>query len=548
MSNHTEHSLNASEPVLQVKGLSIRLPAGGDRQLAVNNVSFDLLPGQTLCVVGESGSGKSMIANGVMGLLPRPHVEPVAGEIVFEGKNLLSFNEEQLRELRGQRIGMIFQEPMTALNPVMRIGDQLEEVFDAHLSLGKDEKHKRIIAALTDVGLPEPELIAKSYPFRLSGGQRQRVMIACALLLEPRLLIADEPTTALDVTTQAQILELIRELQKRRGTAVLFITHDFGVVSEIADHVVVMQMGVCVEEGAASEVLVRPQHDYTKKLLAAIPKGVVRAPNEERDPHFVLQVQDLEKVYNTGGGLFSKGRCVHAANAINFDLRRGETLGIVGESGSGKSTVGKCLVGLHSFDSGRILFNGKSLHPGTNFQSVAEGKIQMVFQDPYASLNPRQRIGMAIASGPIAQGVSHDKAKARALDLLKLVGLKEEAFDRFPHEFSGGQRQRIGIARALALEPELLVADEPVSALDVSVQEQVLKLFAQVRKEFGLSMVFITHDLRVAGELCDHIAVMQRGKIVEYGTSQQVLCAPQHDYTQRLIDAIPKLAAEPEMA
>ncbi|QIL79505.1 ABC transporter ATP-binding protein [Diaphorobacter sp. HDW4A] len=537
-----------AEPVLQVKGLSIRLPKGGDRELAVNNVSFDLLPGQTLCVVGESGSGKSMIANGVMGLLPRPHVEPVAGEIVFEGKNLLGFNEEQLRELRGQRIVMIFQEPMTALNPVMRIGDQLEEVFDAHLSLSKAEKHKRIIAALTDVGLPDPELIAKSYPFRLSGGQRQRVMIACALLLEPRLLIADEPTTALDVTTQAQILELIRELQKRRGTAVLFITHDFGVVSEIADHVVVMQMGECVEEGAASEVLLRPQHDYTKKLLAAIPKGVVRAPAEERAAHFVLQVQDLEKVYNTGGGLFSKGRRVHAANAINFDLRRGETLGIVGESGSGKSTVGKCLVGLHSFDSGRILFNGKTLNPGTRFQSVAKSKIQMVFQDPYASLNPRQRIGSAIASGPIAQGVSPDKAKARALDLLKLVGLKEEAYDRFPHEFSGGQRQRIGIARALALDPELLVADEPVSALDVSVQQQVLKLFAEVRKEFGLSMVFITHDLRVAGELCDHIAVMQRGKIVEYGTSQQVLCAPQHEYTQRLIDAIPKLAVEPEMA
>lgn len=548
MNNQIEHSLNAVSPVLSVKGLSIRLPAGGDRKLAVNNVSFDLMPGQTLCVVGESGSGKSMIANGVMGLLPRPHVEPVAGEIVFEGQNLLAFNEMQLRELRGQRIGMIFQEPMTALNPVMRIGEQLEEVFDAHLSLSKDEKQQRIIAALTDVGLPEPELIAKSYPFRLSGGQRQRVMIACALLLEPRLLVADEPTTALDVTTQAQILELIRELQKRRGTAVLFITHDFGVVSEIADHVVVMQMGVCVEEGAANDVLVRPQHDYTKKLLAAIPKGIVRAPNDERDPHFVLQVQDLEKVYNTGGGLFSKGRRVHAANAINFDLRRGETLGIVGESGSGKSTVGRCLVGLHAFDSGRILFNGKILHPGSNFQSVAGGKIQMVFQDPYASLNPRQRIGMAIASGPIAQGVAPAKAKARALELLKLVGLKEEAFDRFPHEFSGGQRQRIGIARALALEPELLIADEPVSALDVSVQAQVLKLFAQVRKEFGLSMVFITHDLRVAGELCDHVAVMQRGKIVEYGTSQQVLCHPQDEYTRRLIDAIPKLAVEPEMA
>lgn len=534
-----------STPVLQVQGLSVRLPAGGDRQLAVSNVSFDLMPGQTVCVVGESGSGKSMIANAVMGLLPRPHVEPVAGQIQFGGQDLLKLTEEQLRSLRGQRIGMIFQEPMTALNPVMRIGDQLAEVFDAHLSLSGTEKRKRIITALTDVGLPEPELIINSYPFRLSGGQRQRVMIACALLLEPQLLIADEPTTALDVTTQAQILQLIRELQQRKGTAVLFITHDFGVVSEIADHVVVMQMGQCVEEGPANQVLVRPQHAYTKKLLSAIPKGVVRDVQGARDAHFVLQVQDLNKVYNTGGGLFTKGRRVHAANQINFNLRRGETLGIVGESGSGKSTVGKCLVGLQGFDGGRILFNGKSLYPGSNFQSVAKGRIQMVFQDPYASLNPRHRIGAAIASGPIAQGVAPEKAKARALELLKLVGLKEEAYDRFPHEFSGGQRQRIGIARALALDPELLVADEPVSALDVSVQEQVLKLFAQVREEFGLSMVFITHDLRVAGELCDHIAVMQRGQIVEYGTSREVLHNPQHAYTRKLIDAIPKLAAQP---
>ncbi|MDO4591528.1 MAG: ABC transporter ATP-binding protein [Comamonadaceae bacterium] len=532
-------------PVLQVQGLSVRLPAGGDRQLAVSNVSFDLMPGQTVCVVGESGSGKSMIANAVMGLLPRPHVEPVAGQIQFGGQDLLKLTEEQMRSLRGQRIGMIFQEPMTALNPVMRIGDQLAEVFDAHLSLSSAEKRKRIIAALTDVGLPEPELIINSYPFRLSGGQRQRVMIACALLLEPQLLIADEPTTALDVTTQAQILQLIRELQQRKGTAVLFITHDFGVVSEIADHVVVMQMGQCVEEGPANQVLVRPQHAYTKKLLSAIPKGVVRDVQGARDDHFVLQVQDLNKVYNTGGGLFTKGRRVHAANQINFNLRRGETLGIVGESGSGKSTVGKCLVGLQGFDGGRILFNGKSLYPGSNFQSVAKSRIQMVFQDPYASLNPRHRIGAAIASGPIAQGVAPEKAKARALELLKLVGLKEEAYDRFPHEFSGGQRQRIGIARALALDPELLVADEPVSALDVSVQEQVLKLFAQVREEFGLSMVFITHDLRVAGELCDHIAVMQRGQIVEYGTSREVLHNPKHAYTRKLIDAIPKLAAQP---
>jgi peptide/nickel transport system ATP-binding protein len=483
-----------------------------------------------------------------MGLLPKPHVAPVAGQLLFAGQDLLTLTEEQMRSLRGQRIGMIFQEPMTALNPVMRIGAQLEEVFDAHLALSREEKKRRIIAALTDVGLPEPELICHSYPFRLSGGQRQRVMIACALLLEPTLLIADEPTTALDVTTQAQILELIRQLQQRKGTAVLFITHDFGVVSEIADHVVVMQKGQCVEEGAASEVLVRPQHAYTQQLLAAIPKGEVREPQPSSSPHFVLQVQGLQKVYASGGGFFSKGRRVHAANNISFDLRRGETLGLVGESGSGKSTVGKCLVGLHSFDDGRIVFNGKTVHPDSDFRAVAEGKIQMVFQDPYASLNPRQRIGAAIASGPIAQGVAKEKAMARALELLQLVGLAPEAAQRYPHEFSGGQRQRIGIARALALQPQLLVADEPVSALDVSVQAQVLKLFAQVREEFGLAMVFITHDLRVAGELCDHIAVMQKGEIVEYGTSEQVLRNPQHAYTRCLIDAIPKLASAEEGA
>lgn len=536
------HEQEKNEPVLQVRNLSIRLPAGSDRELAVQDVSFDLMPGQTLCVVGESGSGKSMIANSVMGLLPRPFVEPVAGQILFEGSDLLQLGEEQMRELRGSRIGMVFQEPMTALNPVMRIGEQLAEVFDAHLRMGAEEKRKRILEALADVELPDPHLIIDSYPFRLSGGQRQRVMIACALLLEPRLLIADEPTTALDVTTQAQILKLIASLQQRRGTAVLFITHDFGVVSEIADHVVVMQHGQCVEEGAASEVLVNPRHAYTRQLLDAIPKGLVRTQEASEHP-YVLQVEQLNKIYRSDGSLLRKGRIVHAARDVSFTLRRGQTLGIVGESGSGKSTVGKCLVGLQEFDSGRILFNGQPLEAGSRFRSISKGKIQMVFQDPYASLNPRQRIGSAIAAGPIAQGVPKAQAMARAVELLQLVGLKEEAAQRYPHEFSGGQRQRIGIARALAMEPALLVADEPVSALDVSVQAQVLELFARVREQFHLCMVFITHDLRVAGQLCDHIAVMQRGQIVEYGSSEEVLLNPRHEYTRRLIDAIPRLAA-----
>ncbi|SEL69100.1 peptide/nickel transport system ATP-binding protein [Variovorax sp. YR750] len=530
-------------PVLDVQELDIRLPPGADRELAVRGASLQLLPGQTLCVVGESGSGKSMIANAIMGLLPRPHVEPVAGRILFDGQDLLQLDEAQLRTLRGRRIGMVFQEPMTALNPVMRIGEQIAEVFDAHVKLSAAQKRQRILAALADVGLPEPEVLIDSYPFRLSGGQRQRVMIACALVLEPALLICDEPTTALDVTTQAQILKLIRELQQRKGTAVLFITHDFGVVSEIADQVVVMQTGEVVESGPAAAVLARPQHAYTRKLIAAIPNGQVRAPAEERPVEHVLQVQELRKTYVTGGGLFSKGRRVEAAKGLSFELRRGETLGLVGESGSGKSTVGRCIVGLAPFDSGRVLFKGRALQSGAQFRAQSQGKIQMVFQDPYASLNPRHRIGPAIAAGPIAQGVPKAQAMARAMELLELVGLKPDAAERFPHEFSGGQRQRIGIARALAMEPQLLVADEPVSALDVSVQAQVLKLFAEVRERFQLAMVFITHDLRVAGEMCDHIAVMQRGEIVEYGETAKVLANPQHAYTRTLIEAQPRLSA-----
>jgi len=529
-------------PVLEVRNLGIKLPEGADRALAVDGVSFSLRPGSTLCIVGESGSGKSMIANAVMGLLPRPAVAPVAGEIHFEGQDLLRLDDTAMRVLRGRRIGMIFQEPMTALNPVMRIGEQLAEVFDAHQPMPAVEKRRRIVAALTDVGLPDPELLIDSYPFRLSGGQRQRVMIACALLLEPRLLIADEPTTALDVTTQAQILKLIRELQERRGTAVLFITHDFGVVSEIADEVVVMQMGTAVEAGPAAEILARPSHPYTHKLLAAIPSGQARAPAETRETRRVLEVRGLRKVYASGGGLFRKGRQVRAADGIDIDLRRGETLGLVGESGSGKSTVGRCLVGLAPFDGGRIAFEGQDMSSGRRLRKQAHGKIQMVFQDPYASLNPRHRIGDAIAAGPIAMGVPRAEARQRALRLLARVGLKEEAANRYPHEFSGGQRQRIGIARALAMEPQLLVADEPVSALDVSVQAQVLELFAQVRAEFHLAMVFITHDLRVAGQMCDHLAVMQRGRIVEYGPTAEVLANPRADYTRSLIDAIPKLA------
>ncbi len=528
-----------SAPVLQVQGLSIRLPAGADRPLAVEGVDLTLHAGQTLCLVGESGSGKSMVASAVMGLLPKPQVAPVAGRILFEGQDLLALGETQLRALRGKRMGMVFQEPMTSLNPVLRIGEQIGEVLDAHCPLPAAQRQARIIAALSDVGLPEPELIAQSFPFRLSGGQRQRVMIAAALVLEPALLIADEPTTALDVTTQAQILALMRDLQRRKGMALLFITHDFGVVAEIADQVAVMRFGQVVEAGAAQDVLREPQHAYTRALIAAIPHGRSRASGVFAAAP-LLQVQDLCKTYRTPGRLLRRGREVHAARSLNFTLARGETLGIVGESGSGKSTLGRLLTGLIAPDSGRIEFDGRALAPQLRHRPVAErAHIQMVFQDPYASLNPRHTIGAAIAVGPLAQGRARGEVNALVAELLGKVGLSPDAAERYPHEFSGGQRQRVAIARALAMRPQLLVADEPVSALDVSVQAQVLDLFGQLRRDFQLSMVFITHDLRVAAQMCDRIAVMHQGVIVEIGASATVLGEPQHHYTKELIAAAP---------
>lgn len=538
--SETQNLGYADDPVVEIDHLRVSLPPGADRGLAVNDVSLTLKRGETLCVVGESGSGKSMIANAIMGLLPKPQVSVVGGRIMFAGRDLAKLGEADMRALRGNRIGMVFQEPMTALNPLMRIGEQIGEAIDAHVPIGSSEKRRRIIDALKDVGLPNPELTIDSYPFSLSGGQRQRVMIACALILEPALLICDEPTTALDVTTQAQILALVRELQSRRGTAILFITHDFGVVSEIADKVLVMQSGQGVEFGSADQVLRNPRHPYTRKLIAAIPNQIAGSRNRQDEGEQVLRLDGVCKTYRSGKGLFKKERVVTAADRVSFDLQVGQTLGVVGESGSGKSTLGRCIAGLLSFDSGTMTFKGSKLDLGAG-RRRRDGKIQMVFQDPYASLNPRHRVGDAIASGPIAQGIGRPEALERTQQLLELVGLSKDAATRFPHEFSGGQRQRIGIARALALQPDLLIADEPVSALDVSVQAQVLDLFADVRERFKLSMIFITHDLRVAGMMCDHIAVMQRGAVVEYGESRSVLTNPRHPYTQRLIEAVPRL-------
>lgn len=525
-------------PLLSLQDVTIALPKGADRAYAVENLSYDVERGEILCVVGESGSGKSMAANAVMGLLPKG-VRPVGGKAIFAEQDLLNITEKQHRELRGLRIGMIFQEPMTALNPLMRVGAQISEVFEAHGQLNSTERSARALELLKEVGLPDPEKAIRAYPFQLSGGQRQRVMIAMALALEPELLIADEPTTALDVTTQAQILDLIIDLQQRRGMAVMFITHDFGVVAEIATRVCVMRHGKIVELGEAKEVLSNPQHEYTRALIEAIPSDIVPEARGAETDTLLLEVISLNKVFRSKGGLFKPAREVRALDDVSFSLVKGETIGIVGESGSGKSTLGRCIVRLETPDSGTMSLSGTDFMQLKGESLRRERKrVQMIFQDPYASLNPRTRVGMAIAQGPIANGVSKQKALAQANDLLELVGLDNTA-DRFPHEFSGGQRQRIGIARALALEPELIVADEAVSALDVSIQAQILELLEDLKQKLSLSLLFITHDLRVAAQICDRIIVMQHGRIVEQGAARDVFLAPREAYTRQLLDAIP---------
>jgi peptide/nickel transport system ATP-binding protein len=531
------------EPVVLIDKLSIALPDGADRVFAVDRVSFKLFPGEMLCVVGESGSGKSMSANALMGLLPDT-VRIAQGRILLDGEDLVRMPPEALYAIRGRRVAMVFQEPMSALNPLMKVSAQIEEVFEAHGLLTPRERRQKALSLLTEVGLPDPQRAAESYPFQLSGGQRQRVMIAMALALEPDVLVADEPTTALDVTTQAQILTLIARLQKERNMAVMFITHDFGVVAEIADYVTVMQFGRIVEQGTAEEVLFSPQHPYTKKLIAAIPRpGQAAASVEIREP--LLAVENLCKTYHMGGGLFSKARDVHAVKDVSFTLGRGETLGIVGESGSGKSSVGRCLVRLQDPNGGRVLLGGQDMAhlKGAELRAMRR-RMQMIFQDPYSSLNPREKVGRIIASGPIAYGQDTKRALARAAELMDMVGLDPRATDRFPHEFSGGQRQRIGIARALALEPEIIIADEAVSALDVSIQAQVLELLAQLKKDLNLSLVFITHDLRVAAKICDRVMVMRQGEVVELGTGREIFETPRHAYTKSLIEAIPGRAKE----
>jgi peptide/nickel transport system ATP-binding protein len=499
------------EPVvLKVENLVVALPGGTP---VLRSVSFDIRKGETVCLVGESGSGKSVTSLTAMGLLPKDALLVKEGAIRLDGTDLLKLSAADMKKMRATRISMIFQEPMTALNPVMRVGEQ--------------------------VHLPDVERIYQSYPHQLSGGQRQRIMIAMALILEPVVLIADEPTTALDVTTQKQILSLIAELQEKHGTAVLFITHDMGVVAEIADRVCVMRSGEIVERGTIRDVLTSPQQQYTKDLLGSVPSLIPRLAREPQGHEAVIRVRDLGMTYKTGG-LFSTKPGVKASYEVNFELQPGRTLGIVGESGSGKTTVARSIMRLIEPTEGEIVVDGRDIaHLGKREMKPFRKKLQVVFQDPFRSLNPRWTIEQSLTEGPVNYGVPYEEAVAEAKRLLKIVSLPEDSLKRYPHQFSGGQRQRIAIARAVALRPDILVADEAVSALDVSVQAQVLELLAELQRDTGIAIIFITHDLRVAAQICDEVLVMKRGQVVEQGNASDVLGKPSHEYTRSLIEAAP---------
>jgi peptide/nickel transport system ATP-binding protein len=528
-----------TRPLLSVRDLRLGLPAGADRARAVDGVSFDIDRNEILCLVGESGSGKSLTAHSLMGLLPAA-VRVEGGEALLDGRDILRLSGREARKLRGSRIAMVFQEPLTALNPLKRAGEQVAEAIVSHdRRIAAAEVRARVLRLFEQVGLPDPSQAMRSFPFQLSGGQRQRVMIAIALSNNPDLLIADEPTTALDVTTQRQILDLIKSLQRQRGMGVLFITHDIGVVADIADRVVVLRNGKAVEQGTSDEVLLSPRQDYTRMLLESVPgRREVRTTAPSTEP--LLVVRGLNKTFTTRQGWFSPPRITVAARDVGLDLHRGETLAVVGESGSGKSTLARMILRLLEPDSGEVLFEGRNVsRAGREDLRQFRRRAQIVFQDPYASLDPRLKVGESIVRGPMAHGASRAEAERLAREWLERVGLPSQACDRFPHEFSGGQRQRICIARALALQPRLLIADEAVSALDVSVQAQVLDLLADLKREMNLSMLFITHDLRVAREIADTIIVMQRGEVVERNGAEALFTAPQSAYTRSLLDAVP---------
>jgi len=529
------------------------------RVTAVNDVSFDIPEHTTVALVGESGSGKSVTAMSILNLLP-DNAERT-GAIEYHGRDLLKASLPELQALRGKEIACVFQDPMTSLNPVFTVGQQLAEPLRRHLNLGRRAARDRAEALLNEVGMPEPHRRLGSYPHELSGGQQQRVMIAMALACEPKLLIADEPTTALDVTIQRQILELIAKIQERHRMSVLFISHDLGVVGEIADHVVVMRQGTVREQGPVARIFQAPQDPYTQALLACRPSvghsnarlAVIddhiegKVPSRQAKPKdpsapVVLQVRSLAKSFFLREGLFGK-REFKAVQNVNFELRRGHTLGVVGESGSGKTTMGLTLLRLHEPTAGEVVFDGRNLLSLSDSErQVMRRRIQIVFQNPYASLNPRFTIGQTLLEPMVIHGVGANtqEREQRASALLAKVGLDDSALGKYPHEFSGGQRQRIAIARCLTLDPEVLVLDEAVSALDVSVQAQVLNLLKDLQDDLGLAYVFISHDLAVVRFVSDEVLVMKDGEVVEQAPAQQLLAAPTQEYTRRLLGAIPR--------
>ena len=525
--------------VLKVRDLRIGLTGRPQAEPVIDGIDLTIRAGETHCLVGESGSGKSVTSLAAMGLLPKNALEVQGGSITLDNFEITSASHSEMRRLRARRIAMIFQEPMTALNPVLRVGDQIMEVLNMHSDLSQSEAKKRTLDMMDQVHLPDVNRIFQAFPHQLSGGQRQRIMIAMALILDPDLLIADEPTTALDVTTQLQILKLIAEMQERQGTAVLFITHDMGVVAEIADTVTVMQHGKVVERAPIADLLTNPQEEYTRTLLTAVPNLTPRPARAAASQKDVLRVEGLDMTYG-GGGFFRRSEGVKAAQDVSFTIAPGRTLGIVGESGSGKSTVARAIMRLIDPTAGSVNVAGTEIANLSRRQLRDHRKhLQIVFQDPYRSLNPRWTVARSLCEGPINFGTPRAEAMRHAAELMELVDLPRDALDRYPHQFSGGQRQRIAIARAVAMKPDLLVADEAVSALDVSVQAQVLDLLDDIQEKFGVAMLFITHDLRVAAQICDEVLVMQRGKVVEYGPAGDVLANPGHEYTRNLIEAAP---------
>jgi peptide/nickel transport system ATP-binding protein len=523
---------------LQIRDLSVRRIGESHDTEILKGISLDLMEGETLCLVGESGSGKSMTALSVMGLLPSAELGIASGSIHLDGEELSRAPASRLRDLRATRMAMIFQEPMAALNPALTIGRQIEEILSAHTDMGRAERRRRIFEMLEQVELPDVERIASAYPHQLSGGQRQRAMIAMALILRPKLLIADEPTSALDVRTQQQILELMRDLRERHGTATLFITHDMGVVADVADRIAVMNDGRIVEGGALRDVFRAPRHAHTKKLLAAVPNLHPRRPRA-RAGTVALSAHGLSKTYHDSSWLQARGNMAAVVD-VNLTLPEGRTLGIVGESGSGKSTLARCLLRLIEPDTGTIqLGTFDFTAPPRKALTPHRRNIQIVVQDPYRSLNPRLTIADIVTEGPVNFGTPREQALHDADGLMSMVGLPSKLLRAYPHQLSGGQRQRVALARALALKPRVLVADEAVSALDMSTQAEILRLLADLQEQLGLAIVFITHDLRVAAQICDDVAIMQNGRVVEQGPATDILTKPRHAYTQALIDAVP---------